>query len=82
MTSTVIALASTPCRATPHGCSSDNLIGVLLIAILVGAAVVGALAWVWFRWERGPFWTVMRLLNRTPREREAPPVTGPAQASG
>jgi hypothetical protein len=69
MTSTVAVLASTPCRATTHGCSSDNLVGVLLIVLLIGAAGIGAMAWVWFRWERGPFWTVMRLLSRTPRER-------------
>lgn len=71
MTAAVIPLsASTPCRATAHGCSSDNLVGVLLIALLIGAAVMGVLAWVWFGWERGPFWAVMRLLSRTRRERK------------
>jgi hypothetical protein len=62
-------LASIPCRATAHGCSSDNLVGVLLIVLLIGAAVMGALALVWFHWERGPFWRVMRLLSWTPRGR-------------
>jgi hypothetical protein len=62
-------LASIPCRAAAHGCSSDNVVGVVLILVLVGAAVLGALATVWFRWERGPFLRVMRLLSWMPRGR-------------
>jgi hypothetical protein len=63
------AATSVPCRATARGCPSNNMFGVLLIALFLGAVILGVLAWVWFRWERGPFWTVMRVLNRISRRR-------------
>jgi hypothetical protein len=59
---------SAPCRATARGCPGENIVGTALIVFVVGAAVAGVLASVWFRWERGPFWVLMRLLNRTPSE--------------
>jgi hypothetical protein len=54
---------STPCRLRETGCAGGNVIGVILLALLVAGVVVSVLAWIWFRWERGPFPTIMRLLS-------------------
>jgi hypothetical protein len=64
-----LAATAVPCRATARGCPSDNVLGVLLIAVVLGAVILGVLAWIWFRWERGPFWRVVRLLSWIPRGR-------------
>jgi hypothetical protein len=55
--------SSTPCRATEKGCAGDNVLGVIALALLAAGVVASVLAWIWFRWERGPFPTIMRLLS-------------------
>jgi hypothetical protein len=56
--------SSTPCRASERGCGGDDIAGVILLVLLGGGVILGVLSWIWFRWERGPFWLIMRLLGR------------------
>jgi hypothetical protein len=54
--------SSTPCRASEKGCGGGNVVGVILLVFLAAGAILGVLSWIWFRWERGPFMTIMRVL--------------------
>jgi hypothetical protein len=38
---------------------------VILLVIVVCAAGTGLLSWIWFRWEKGPFWRVLEFFTRT-----------------
>ena len=62
--------SSTPCRATAAGCPQDNILGVILIVGLAGFAVMGVLGWIWTRWSRGPFPTLMSIFGRFPAWRK------------
>jgi hypothetical protein len=65
-------LAAASCESDGEGaCPGENLVVVALIVFLVFAFALGIMAWVWFRWERGPFWAVMRILTCT-REKRGP----------
>jgi hypothetical protein len=56
-------MAVVPCKAAEHGCAGEDLIGIVLVVILSAGAVMGVLAWISFRWQRGPLWLVMRLFG-------------------
>jgi hypothetical protein len=58
-----LILTTIPCHARENGCGDGNVVGVIVLVILFCGAVTGLLAWVWFRWERGPFWRLMNLLS-------------------
>ena len=65
-------LGTVGCGTNQEGqCHGENLFGVLLIVFLAVAVAVGIMGWIWVRWERGPFWIVMRFLTIT-REKRKP----------
>jgi hypothetical protein len=52
-----------PACARERGCGRSDLFGVVVVvvlAVLIVAAVLGA---IWFQWERGPFPLIARLLR-------------------
>jgi hypothetical protein len=55
--------SSTPCRASERGCSGSDILGVFVLVALAAGVIVCVLAWIWFRWERGPFPLLMSLLD-------------------
>jgi hypothetical protein len=58
-----LASSDTPCQAQIHGCHQATWVQIAAVVVFVGGAVMAVLAWIWFRWERGPFWIVIRLLT-------------------
>jgi uncharacterized membrane protein YeiB len=57
---------ATQCRAAEAGCNNGDLLGLILLAILAFGFLLAISAWLWFRWERGPFGWIMRVLGWRP----------------
>ena len=61
--------STTPCKASEHGCNNflENVGGTIAVVLVVVGLILVGFAWVWLRWNRGPFPWIMRVLGRASR---------------